>query len=295
MTTLAPVVGVALVVATGLSARAALEAGRRHAVRCRLETPSAGPTTSLPPAPIWFARALDEAGSDHPAAGVWWAWMGALAMVTAGALAVAGPALALVGAGASVVAPAVVLRARRGQGNARLEQGLPTALEAVARSLRSGASLRQAIAEAAVATPGRLGRELAQVARQVSEGATLAAGLEGLAARRPLPGIRLAVAALCLGVETGGARARAVDGVAATLRDRLAVAGELRALSSQARISALVIGVAPLAFGAFALTTDPRTADFLFHTPAGLGLLVVGVLLDGLGWLWMQRLTRVAV
>jgi tight adherence protein B len=121
----------------------------------------------------------------------------------------------------------------------------------------------------------------------------LLTALEALAARRPLPGVRLAVAALCVGVETGGAQARAVDGVAATLRDRLAVAAEVRALSSQARVSALVIGLAPLGFGCFAIATDPRTGRFLFHTPVGLALVVAGVMLDGMGWLWMQHLARV--
>ena len=174
-----------------------------------------------------------------------------------------------------------------------MERALPAALEAAARSLRSGASLRLAIAEAAVATPGQLGRELAEVARQVAHGATLVVALEALAARRPVPGVRLAVAALCLAAETGGAQARAVDGVAATLRDRLGITAEVRALSSQARVSAMVIGLAPLVFAGFAVTTDPRTGRFLFHTPAGLALLAVGVSLDGLGWLWMQRLARV--
>ena len=132
------------------------------------------------------------------------------------------------------------------------------------------------------------------MADQAGHGAGLVEALEALAARRPRPGVRLAVAALCLGVDTGGAQARAVDGVAATMRERLAVEAEVRALSSQARMSALVIGLAPLGFGAFAAATDPRTSEFLLHTPVGLALVCVGLLLDGAGWLWMQRLCRVA-
>src|SRR5205823_14752762 len=94
--------------------------------------------------------------------------------------------------------------------------------------------------------------------------------------RYPRPGTRLAVAALCLGAETGGAQARAVDGVAATLRERLAVAGEVRALTSQTRASMLVIAAAPVAFCVFASTTDPRTSTFLFRTPVGLACLAAG-------------------
>ncbi|MGI8810368.1 MAG: type II secretion system F family protein, partial [Acidimicrobiales bacterium] len=140
-----------------------------------------------------------------------------------------------------------------------------------------------------------LAGELSRAAAEAAQGASLVSALEAVGTRRPLPGVRLGVAALCLGAETGGAQARAVDGVAATVRERLAVAAELRALSSQARISALVIGLAPLGFGAFAAAADPRTSEFLLHTPAGLALLVTGLVLDALGWLWMQRLAKVDV
>jgi tight adherence protein B len=193
-----------------------------------------------------------------------------------------------------VLVPLVVQRSRRGRGDARFEAALPAALEAVARTLRSGASIRQAVEEAAAATPGPLGEELARVATAAARGMPLVGALEELAERRPLPGVRLAVAALCLGIETGGAQARAVDGVAATLRERLGVAAEVRALAAQARISAVVIGLAPLGFGVFAAATDPRTSHFVFHTAPGLALLCAGLGLDAVGWLWMNRLCRVA-
>jgi tight adherence protein B len=241
------------------------------------------------------AAALAEAdlGLAPPAA--WSAWLGGMAVGPLLALAAAGPGLAAVVGGACAVGPALVVRARRGRAGDRLEQALPAALEAVARSLRTGASLRQAVAEAAVATPGRLGAELARAAGEAELGGSLVNALEALARRQGGSGVGLAVAALCLGAETGGAQARAVDGVAATLRERLGVGAELRALSAQARISALVIGLAPLGFGAFAAAADPRTSGFLLHTGPGLALLAVGLALDGLGWLWMQRLAGAAV
>ena len=232
-----------------------------------------------------------------PAPLAWTAWLGALALGPLMAAVVGGPGLAGVAALTIAAGPLLVVHTRRGRADTRIELALPGALEAVARSLRSGASLRQAVAEAGEGSgSGKvLAAELARAAAEASHGTSLVTALEGVAARRPLPGVRLGVAALCLGAETGGAQARAVDGVAATVRERLAVAAELRALSSQARISALVIGLAPVGFGAFAAATDPRTSEFLLHTPAGLALLVAGLVLDGLGWLWMQRLAKVAV
>jgi tight adherence protein B len=81
--------------------------------------------------------------------------------------------------------------------------------------------------------------------------------------------------------------------VAATLRERLAVAGEVRALTSQTRASMLVIAAAPVLFCVFASTTDPRTSTFLFRSPVGLACLAAGISLDIVGAFWMRRLCRV--
>lgn len=303
MSAVAVVLGLA-VLATGAAARAAFRLSRRGAVVGRfpgmrpavVAEPAGGASLLIEPPPR-VAAALADADLPVPEPVAWTAWLAAVVAGPLLALLVGGPGLAGVGLLALVAGPVLGVRTRRGRAGARLEQALPAALEGVARSLRSGASLRQAVEEAGRASgSGRvLAAELSRAAAEAAQGASLVAALEGVAARRPLPGVRLGVAALCLGTETGGAQARAVDGVAATVRERLAVAAELRALSSQARISALVIGLAPLGFGAFAAATDPRTAQFMLHTPAGLALLVAGLVLDGLGWLWMQRLSRVAV
>ena len=294
------------VIAAGAAARTAYLLSRRSTVVCRLaggdhiagdRHTRAGTGWRPAEPPPRVRAALDEADLPVPVPLAWTAWVGALAVGPLVAAVVGGPGLAGVAALGLVAGPVLVVRTRRGRADARLEQALPGALEAVARSLRSGASLRQAVEEAGRAggTDRALAAELARAAAEAGQGASLVSALEAVGARRPLPGIRLGVAALCLGAETGGAQARAVDGVAATVRERLAVAAELRALSSQARISALVIGVAPVGFGAFAAATDPRTSQFLLHTSAGLVLLVVGLVLDALGWLWMQRLAKVVV
>lgn len=299
--TLAVLLAVA-VLAMGAAAQAGHRLSRRGTVAGRFDLAPDAPTGGIggwpmaePPPRV--AAALVQADLPLPAAAAWTAWLAAAVLGPLLAAVAGGPGLAGVVVVGLLAGPLLVVRTRRGRADARLEEALPGALEAVARSLRSGASLRQAVEEAgAAAGTGRvLAGELSRAAAEAAQGASLVSALEGVGARRPLPGVRLGVAALCLGAETGGAQARAVDGVAATVRERLAVAAELRALSSQARISALVIGLAPIGFGAFAAATDPRTSQFLLHTSAGLILLIAGLILDALGWLWMQHLSKVAV
>lgn len=244
-------------------------------------------------APAWFRARLAAVDVGAHAELLWRAWVGAvlllpLASWVLGGAGLAALALVLCGAG-----PAAAWWANRGRAGARLQAALPGALEAVARSLRSGAGLQGALAEAGAATPGPLGEDLRHVARAAAAAGVVDA-LEDWAGHRSLPGVRLAVAALSLGAETGGPQARAVDGVATTLRLRLAVAAEARALASQARASAAVIAVAPLLFSGLAAGTDARVADFLFRSAGGVTVLAAGLLLDAVGALWMARLTRLA-
>lgn len=299
----APIASALLVLALGAAVRAALASGRRSGVVRRLPRAEgdrgaaavAGSLLRLAgPPPRWLGPSMADAGFEVEPSRAWALWCWASALLVPLSVLFGGPGPGAVASAGAVLAPIAVLRSRRGRGDLRAEAALPGALESMARALRSGASVRQAIEEAAAMTPGPLGEELGRVAVQAARGAPLVAALEALAERRPLPGIRLAVAALCLGVETGGAHARAVDGVAATLRDRLSVAAEVRALAAQARISAVVIGLAPIGFGAFAAATDPRTSEFVFHTVPGLVLLCAGLGLDAVGWFWMNRLSRVA-
>jgi tight adherence protein B len=294
---------VALVVGLAVFGGAALArgaGGARYGTRIRRRLgPPPQPRARRLPGPLArlaaaLASALVDAEIPLNADRAWLAW---IALAAAGAVcgvALGGPVLAVGGALLGGAAPVFVVRARRGTAASTAEAALPGALEAVARSLRSGGSLRQAVAEAADATPGNLGAELRLVAAATERGAPLVDALDAWHERCPRSGVRLAVAALCLGAETGGAQARAVDGVAATLRDRLAVEGEVRALTSQTRASMLVIAAAPVAFCFFASSTDSRTSTFLFRSPIGLACLTAGIALDVIGAFWMRGLCRIA-
>jgi tight adherence protein B len=167
---------------------------------------------------------------------------------------------------------------------------LPGALEEIARSLRAGRSLRQALDEAGAATPGALGAELSAVARRAAEGVPLEEAAAWWREQRPTADVRLAAAALVLCTRAGGQPARALDGVAASLRAEQALAGEVRAQSAQARLSAVCATMAPLAFTALTCATDHATAAFLLHTPAGWACLAAGLGLDAVAALWMRRI-----
>jgi tight adherence protein B len=98
--------------------------------------------------------------------------------------------------------------------------------------------------------------------------------------------------ALALAVTVGGASASALEGLGESLRTRDATIREARALSAQARLSAWVVGAAPVAYLGFVGLADPGAVDTLLTTTAGRACLVAGLVLEGLAALWMRALLR---
>jgi tight adherence protein B len=180
--------------------------------------------------------------------------------------------------------------ARAGLRRRRIAAGLPEVLDDVARALRAGSSLRQAIAAAGAPTRGPAAELMAALAARVEMGIPLVVALDQLARDEPGGEVRLVVAALRVAAEAGGRAAAAVEAVAATLRERHAAAQEVAAHSVQAQLSAVVIALLPVAFTVWCVATDDRAAAFLLASRAGWLCLVGGLGLLGTGAWWMARI-----
>jgi tight adherence protein B len=190
------------------------------------------------------------------------------------------------------VVPVRVLATWRARRHAvRRDAVLPEVVERIASSVRAGASVSAALQEAAEAAPPPLDRELGSAAVALAHGAGLEAALAAWRATAgPSPEVALVATALGLGGRAGGEVARALDRVAATLRERREVRAEVRALATQARASAAVLIVAPLGFTLLISTIEPAVPAFLFGSPLGGLCLALGLGLDGLGALWMWHI-----
>jgi tight adherence protein B len=169
--------------------------------------------------------------------------------------------------------------------------GLPEVVEAMASSIAAGGSVAAAVERAASGAPSPLDVELRSVVDLVHRGVPVTVAVDRWSVRSEADGARLVAAAVSLGLHAGGEVDAALRGVAATLRERRSLDREVRALSSQARMSAAVIAVSPVAFGVVATLTDPATARFLFGTRSGAACLAAGATLDLLGWWWMRRIS----
>lgn len=222
-----------------------------------------------------------------------WQGLGAVTAFGAGFGAVQAGVVGVPVGGAGFAAGALIaLRANRHRRDRILDGQLPGFLEAIARGLRTGLQLGPATVEAAANTPSPLHDEVAPLAEELQRGLRSADVFDRWARRRPNSGAGLAAAAMAFAATAGGARAQAIDGVAATLRDRAALNLEVRSLTSQARVSAMMIAALPVGFMLLSAGVGDQAMGFLFTTRLGLAVLVAGLGLDAIGALWMHRIVN---
>lgn len=180
---------------------------------------------------------------------------------------------------------------RRGSKQA-FESGAAEMLEGLARSLRAGLTIPQAFDELAGDAEHPAYVATKQVNLELSSGTRFEDAFAALAA---LPGMGSAVDAILLGAQGGGEEARALDSAAEAMRDRAAVRSEAQAQASQAKASAVVMGLAPLAFAGLTILGGGPSGAFLLGTFAGRACLIAALAMDATGLWWMRRLIDGAV
>jgi tight adherence protein B len=104
---------------------------------------------------------------------------------------------------------------------------------------------------------------------------------------------RLIAGVLDLHRQSGGDLPSVLDGLVATLRERRAAHREVRALTAQARLSGLILGMLPVGFFGFLLLTSRREMVDAIATPLGRTAVATGLVLEALAFLWIRRLLEV--
>jgi tight adherence protein B len=267
-------------------------AARRYTVSDRLRGERRTGRRRLP---LWLHERLEPALAAAaldvtPARAIsTWGW----SITVAGVLGVAvgGPEVAVGCAVLACVAIPVVVLAMRERRGRMVAAAVPEMLERVSSELRSGGTIATAI-RASGGGDGPLAADLVLVDARVRLGAALPDALRAWSNERKVPGVEASAGALAMCAVVGGASADALDGLASSLRDRLAVASEARALSAQARMSAIVVGSAPIAYIGWSAIIDPHSLQALIGTAVGRSCLALGIALELAGASWMRAIVR---
>jgi tight adherence protein B len=103
------------------------------------------------------------------------------------------------------------------------------------------------------------------------------------------------VLAMQIQAEVGGNLAELLDQVAATMRERSRMKGEVKALTAEGRASALMLVIMVPALGGAMSLMNREYMEPLFTTSTGRILLGVCVVMIGGGYLWMNSMVKIDV
>ena len=208
-------------------------------------------------------------------------------------LMVAGPTGALIGSAGAIAARWIRgYRGRKRLANVRDEQ-LADAIGALTAAVRSGMSVPQAIAYALGEAGSPVRDDLARVVADLDVGVPLGESIGAWADRSRSRDVQLVAGALDLHRRSGGDLPAVLDQVAATIRERVAVGREVRALTAQARLSGWILGVLPIGFFAFLWLTSRHDIEGALGTPAGLASVFLGFGLEVGAFFWIRALLEV--
>ena len=207
--------------------------------------------------------------------------------------ALGGFALALLlGAIGIAVFPVLARQARDKRLNL-CDQQMPQALEIMTLALRAGHPLPKALAIAAGETPSPISEELKRACDEHDLGRPIGDVVVNLGARLPKSqSVHTFTTAVLVLQQTGGNLIQVVERIVENARARQQYYAKLRALTSEGRMSAKMLALMPLAFGAIAATIDPGYVRTLFTTSGGNIVLLMSAALWLGGILWVTRLVR---
>ncbi|MBK8197278.1 MAG: type II secretion system F family protein [Acidobacteria bacterium] len=164
------------------------------------------------------------------------------------------------------------------------------ALDVIVRGVRTGLPLNECIRIIAKESPEPLRKEFLTFADNLSMGAGLERALSQLYKRMPLQEVNFFAIVLMIQSKAGGNLSEALNNLSTVIRSRKMMREKVKALSSEAKASAFIIGSLPFAVGLMVFMTTPDYIMELFLTETGHVILAMAAGMMGAGITVMRNM-----
>ncbi|MEW5912096.1 MAG: type II secretion system F family protein [Thermodesulfobacteriota bacterium] len=177
---------------------------------------------------------------------------------------------------AGMMLPVMWLRFLRKRRLATLDEQFSDAVDLIARALRAGHSFGSGLRMASEELEQPVAGELARAFEDYSFGKSMDDALADLAQRVGLQDVKFFATAVALQRETGGNLAEILDNMGYIIRQRYSLMRQVKALSAEGRISAMILSIMAPGLLLVLWFFSPAYISLLFEHPLGRTLLMVG-------------------
>jgi tight adherence protein B len=239
---------------------------------------------------------LDQAELDWSASQTLLNLCGIAILATAGLFMIgAGIVVSLSCGGASLVFPLVWLNFKRNRRMTKLTSQLPDVFEMMSQALRAGHSLAGAIQLIYEQMPPPIATEFAQVYHEQNLGVKIEEALKSMAKRVDSLDVRFFVTAVMIQRQTGGDLAEVLENISGVIRGRIELAGLVRGLTAEGRLSGWVLFSLPAVVFVASLYLNPDYGKVLLEDPVGQIMLMVAVGLQLVGIAMIRWIVNIKV
>lgn len=181
--------------------------------------------------------------------------------------------------------PYLLLQRRIAKRTKKFAALLPEALDLIVRGVRSGLPVSEAIKVIAEEIEDPVGTEFQRISDQMKIGISMDDAMWETAKRLQIPEFNFLVISMSIQQETGGNLAEILEKLSNMVRRREQMRLKVKAMSSEARASAMIIGSLPFVMGTVISVINPRYMSTLFTDPRGWVMIGMGLasLIIGLG------------
>ena len=164
------------------------------------------------------------------------------------------------------------------------------AIDVIVRSVKSGLPTNEALRIVAREIPNPVGSEFHALTESMKVGVTLDQALKRMMESMPTPEVGFFTIVMAIQSKSGGNLSEALSNLAAVLRDRKRLQGKIKAMSSEAKASAGIIGSLPPGVMGIVYLTTPAYIAKLFTERAGNMMLAFCVVWMGMGIMVMRKM-----
>lgn len=186
------------------------------------------------------------------------------------------PLMLPIGFGVGWMLCAFFLRFRQGRRRKAFEAQLGPTILSLSGGLKAGYTFGQAVDLVSKNAPAPMGPELARITREAQLGVPLIEALARMVKRNDSEDLRLMLTAVQIQQQVGGNLAQILDTIEFTIRERIRIKGEIKTITSQARVSGYILIGLPFALGGILSLLAPSYFTPMLHQTLGLIMLGVG-------------------
>ena len=142
--------------------------------------------------------------------------------------------------------PLMALNWKANKNSKKMQEQFPVALDVFVRGLRAGHPIAAALDLLTVEMPDPIGSQFGLAVDEVTYGAELRDALQSMAERWDMDDMRMFVVSLSVQSETGGNLAEILENLSKVIRERQSMMMKVRALSSEGRMTGIMLTVLPI-------------------------------------------------